>query len=141
MQRGNSEAAKAPQVGIVLDAHSLSHFVRLVRGEGPPMARVPFGYRRKGDQWAIADDQAAVVRRIFAEFTALYAHAGLTEIAAGLNVDAIPTQRGGQWHASTVKYILGNVVYVGEAHPAIISREVYTQAQARLAALTMGPAR
>ena len=105
------------------------------------MARVPFGYRQEGDQWAIDAEQAAVVRRIFAEFTRLYAHAGLTEIAEGLNVDAIPTQRGGQWHASTVRYILSNAGYVGGAQPAIISREQHDQAQARLNRMQMGPTR
>ena len=105
------------------------------------MARTPFGYRREGDAWAIDADQAAVVHRIFDEFTRLYAYAGLTEIAAGLNVDAIPTQRGGQWHASTVKYILANAGYAGGAQPAIISRTAYDQAQSRLATLKMGPTR
>ncbi len=100
------------------------------------MARVPFGYRQAGDHWAIDVDQAAVVQRIFAEFTRPYFHAGLTEIAHALNVDGIPTQRGGQWHASTVRYILGNAGYV-----AIVGEEVYQVAQDRLAALCMGPTR
>ena len=73
---------------------------------------------------------AAHLRRVHAAV----AHAGLTEIAAGLNVDAIPTQRGGMWHASTVRYILGNVRYV-----AIVGEELYQAAQARLATLPMGP--
>ena len=100
------------------------------------MARVPFGYRQESDQRAIDDEQAAVIVRIFAEFTRLYAHAGLTEIAAGLNVDAIPTQRGGKWHASTVKYILGNAGYVG-----LVGKELYQAAQDRLDSLRMGPTR
>ena len=77
------------------------------------MARVPLGYRQEGDEWAIEDEQAAVVRRIFAEFMHMYAPAGLTKIAHALNVDRIPTQRGGQWHVSTVKYIRGNACYDG----------------------------
>lgn len=100
------------------------------------MARVPFGYRQEGDQWAIDVDQAAVIGRIFAEFTRPYFHAGLTEIAHALNVDGIPTQRGGMWHASTLKYLLGNVRYV-----AIVGEETFRAAQARLAALPMGPTR
>ena len=104
------------------------------------MARVPFGYRQEGATWAIDGDQAAVVRRIFAEFTRLYAHAGLTEIAAGLNVDAIPTQRGGKWHASTVRYVLSNATYATEPH-AIISRAAYDQAQSRLVSMQRGPTR
>ena len=77
-----------------------------------------------------------MVRRIFSEFTRPYVHTGLTEIAAGLNVDAIPSQHGGKWHASTLKYLLGNVRYV-----AIVGEEVYQAAQARLSQLPMGPTR
>ena len=80
-------------------------------------------------------------RRIFTEFTRPYSHAGLTEIARALNVDGIPTQRGGKWHASTVRYILANAGYVCGAQPAIISQEVYDQAQARLNHMQMGPTR
>ena len=104
------------------------------------MARVPFGYRIEGDDQVIDTEAAETVRRIFAEFTRPYIRAGLSEIADGLNVDGVPTQRGGKWHASTVRYILGNQVYA-EAPHAIISRGAYDQAQSRLATLRMGPTR
>ena len=104
------------------------------------MARVPYGYRQQGSGLVIDAEQAAVVERIFAEFTRPYIRAGLSEIADGLNVDGIPTQRGGHWHASTVRYILRNQVYA-EAPHAIVSRGAYDQAQSRLATLRMGPTR
>ncbi len=104
------------------------------------MARVPFGYRDEGHRLVIDAEQAAIVARIFSEFTRPYIRAGLSEIADGLNVDAVPTQRGGKWFASTVRYILRNQVYA-EAPHAIISRGVYDQAQSRLASLRMGPTR
>ena len=104
------------------------------------MARVPFGYKIEGDQMVINADEAAAVQRIFAEFTRPYIRAGLSEIADGLNVDGVPTQRGGRWFASTVRYILGNAVYAEEWH-AIITHGTYRQAQNRLATMQMGPTR
>ena len=104
------------------------------------MARVPYGYKIEGGHQVIDVDAAAIVERIFAEFTRAYFRAGLSEIAEGLNVDGVPTQRGGKWHASTVRYILGNQVYA-EAPHAIISRGAYDQAQSRLASMQRGPTR
>ena len=104
------------------------------------MARVPFGYRLEGSTYQIDDSEAAVVQRIFDEFTRPYIRAGLSEIADGLNLDEIATQRGGRWYASTVKYILSNAVYVDDPR-AIISRNIYDQAQSRLTSLKMGPTR
>ena len=104
------------------------------------MARVPFGYRIEGDQMVINEDEAAVVQRIFDEFTRPYFHIGLSEIAHGLNTDEIATQRGGKWHASTVRYILGNSIYADEPR-AIITRGTYQQAQNRLVSMRRGPTR
>ena len=104
------------------------------------MARLPFGYGIEGRLLAINEDEAAVVQRIFDEFTRPYIRAGLSEISHGLNVDGIPTQRGGKWHASTVRYILGNQVYADEPS-AIVSRDAYQQAQNRLASMRKGPTR
>ena len=78
-----------------------------------------------------------VIRRIFDEFAGGYYHATLSEIADGLNLDSIPTARGGQWHASTVKYILSNPVYAG----AIVTEDMFAIAQGRLQALRRGPAK
>ena len=80
-------------------------------------------------------DEAAIVRRIFAEFCHPYAHATLSEIARALNTDEVATRRGGQWYASTVRYILCNAAYV----PGLINAEAFEQAQARLQRLRPGP--
>ena len=95
------------------------------------MARVPFGYKIEGGHQVIDDQAAAVVQRIFSEFCRPHFHTGLSEIAP---------QRGGKWHASTVRYILGNQVYAGAPH-AIVSRGVYDQSQSRLASMQRGPTR
>ena len=105
------------------------------------MARVPYGYRQQGSGLVIDAEESAVVRRIYAEFCRPHFHTGLSEIAADLNTDEVPTQRpGGRWYASTVRYLLSNATYA-EAPHAIVSIAVFNQAQDRLASLRMGPTR
>lgn len=77
----------------------------------------------------------AVVRGIYADFLHPYAHATLSEIAKALNADEVATQRGGQWHASSVRYILSNPAYV----PGVIDAATFERAQARLQRLRRGP--
>ena len=112
-------------------------------------ARIPYGYTYDGATWTIDTDQAATVRYIFSEFNSPYHHTGLGEIAQALNNDGVPTQRGGKWYASTVRYILSNGHYAGlvqydgqepvtGTHPAIITVDTYKQAQRRLDAIKPG---
>lgn len=106
--------------------------------------RAPYGYTRQDNgTWAVDDAVADVIVRIFGEFAAPYRHTGLTEIAHDLNVDQVVTARGGQWHASTVRYVLRNRAYAGRrpGFPAIIDQELWDAAQRRLAGLPMGPTR
>lgn len=92
--------------------------------------------------YGLTSDPAAadVVRRIYQEFTEPFQTAcglrrpALAEIAAGLNLDGIPTVRGGQWHASGVRYILRNGAYVH-----LVGEEVFAAAQDRLGRLRRGP--
>ena len=104
------------------------------------MARVPYGYKQEGDGLAIDAEQAAIVARIFSEFCRPYIRAGLSEIAEGLNLDGVPTQRGGMWHASTIRYLLSNQVYA-DGPTAIITIGAFNQAQSRLASMQRGPTR
>ena len=136
MLGGGSGGGGCARVGEVMTIHFV---IPGIAGRAE-MARVPFGYRIEGDQMAINADEAAAVQRIFAEFTRPYIRAGLSEIADGLNVDGVPTQRGGKWYASTVRYILGNSIYADEPR-AIITHGTYQQAQNRLATMRMGPTR
>lgn len=59
-----------------------------------------YGYRSQpGGEMTIVEDQAAVVRRIFADYVA-----GETprRIAAALNAEGVPSPAGGLWNASTI---------------------------------------
>ena len=83
---------------------------------------LPYGYRSTpraegGHVIAIDADQAAVVRRIFAEYAAGKSR---NDIAANLNRDGIAPPRSSRrlcapsWQHTTVRAILGNKRYVGE---------------------------
>jgi site-specific DNA recombinase len=84
---------------------------------------VPFGYVRVADGLQVDPETAAVVRRLFAERVD---GRSLAEIAADLNVDQVPTARGGSWQASTVQGILANPIYAG--------RPAWSKRQAPIAA-------
>lgn len=66
---------------------------------------LPFGFDRDGDRLVENDAEQRVIARIKAEHAA---RRSLRRIADGLNADAVPTKRGGAWHASTVRAVLGN---------------------------------
>lgn len=105
----------------------------------------------------INEQEAAIVRRIFAEYLA---GKGLKAIGKGLEADGIATATGNAvWHESVIKQMLQNEKYAGDAllqktvtvdflthkriknegqvqqffvensHPAIISKETYQAAQ------------
>ena len=69
------------------------------------------GYRAKDKELRIDEDQADIVKAIFQ--MKRHKRMGLREIARELNRQAIPTARGGEWYAGTVKYILENPLYKG----------------------------
>ncbi|MEZ2417670.1 recombinase family protein [Luteibacter sp. RCC_6_2] len=85
---------------------------------GASAGGLPYGYRVTAvGQRAIDEDQAAVVRRIYAEYIA---GASPREIVTGLNRDKIPSSRGGDWYVSAVFPdrkrgigILANPIYAG----------------------------
>lgn len=86
--------------------------------DGASAGGLPYGYQvTSTGQRAIREDQAEVVRRIFAEYLS-----GLSprEIVTGLNRDRIPSPRGRTWAASAVAGdvrrgigILANPIYAG----------------------------
>ena len=72
---------------------------------------VALGYSTIDKDLVINSKQAETIVRIFK--MKRYQRKGLREIARDLNEQAIPTARGGKWHAGTIKYILANPLYKG----------------------------
>lgn len=112
----------------------------------------PFGYRVEGDRHnrrlVIHEDEAAIVRRIFA----LALDMGLVQLQNTLNAEGVPAPyalRGKQangWQIGTLYRILTNTAYIGRyqhkrgrrqalqeyACPPIVSAEVFERVQALL---------
>jgi DNA invertase Pin-like site-specific DNA recombinase len=85
---------------------------RKAEGGGHACGSVPFGYRKTdGGELEPDPDTAPIVRRIFR--MRRRREMSLRAIAEELNAEGVPTQRGGDWHASTVRYILQNPKYDG----------------------------
>ncbi|MDF9409675.1 MAG: hypothetical protein A4E52_00796 [Pelotomaculum sp. PtaB.Bin013] len=73
---------------------------------------VPCGYRFVNRELMIREDEAEVVRRIFASYLA---GKGIDEIAAELTKDKVPKKDGGtKWYYDGVFYILTNERYIGD---------------------------
>ena len=110
-------------------------------------SQCPLGYQYANEAFTLVPAQAETVKNVFAWFVD---GLPMSTIAKQLNEDGATTAKGGQWYASTVKYILSNGFYaglaqwgdneVGGSHPAIIDRPLYEAASSRLAALRPGPA-
>lgn len=101
--------------------------------------RVPYGYDRsngRGSPLIIREDEAKVVRRIFRERALGF---GAAAIETDLNADGIPSPSGRAWTRQTVRFLLRNPAYTGEArhgesvnreaHPAIVSRPEWEAVQ------------
>jgi site-specific DNA recombinase len=109
---------------------------RAQEGRNPGL-KPSFGYTIRDKQFVIVEDEAAVVRRIYADYLN-----GVTDgrLARRLNDSGFRTRQGGPWHISGVQRILTNPVYKGtltyrdtvvdNAFPAIIEACVWNQAQA-----------
>ena len=72
----------------------------------------PYGYRWNGEQLEVNNDQAEIVKRIFAEFLS---GKGVMHIARGLDSDKIAPAHGKQWCQSSILRILKNENYTGNA--------------------------
>jgi len=76
----------------------------------PRRRRDPTRYEKGPDGELRLTSRAETVRRIF---ELREAGKTLRAIAARLNREGVPTKRGGDWHASTVSYVLKNPKYRG----------------------------
>lgn len=114
----------------------------------------PYGYDVVDGELIVNEAEAEIVRFIFAE---ILSGKGCGKIAEALNNRNIPTRRGGLWSATTIRGMVGNEKYTGDAilqktytddsfnrhtnygekkqylvknnHDAIISHEVFEAAQ------------
>jgi len=90
---------------------------------GAPTGMPPYGYRRGPDGFEVDEDAAAVVRRIFEDYTA--GDTSAKALAARLNDEGVvrnrPRSKHG-WLPDTVVDTLRNVAYVGKTYSASRSR-------------------
>ncbi|MDR0936740.1 MAG: recombinase family protein [Oscillospiraceae bacterium] len=87
-----------------------------------------YGYKREiGEKiQEIDDDEAAIVRRIFAMY--LQDDYSIVKIAKILNAKAVKTKRDKQWHMGIVKLVLTNPNYVGKVRYAMNDASRYFEA-------------
>jgi DNA invertase Pin-like site-specific DNA recombinase len=85
-------------------AQALAH----LKANRQAYSRTPFGFDRKGSRLVGNAQELGTVARIR---TLAQAGKSLRAIARLLNQEEVPTKRGGQWHARTVSYLLGNDLY------------------------------
>lgn len=77
------------------------------------MPYVPYGYRRnKNGEMIIDSEEAENVKFVF---DSVLSGIGTDAIAAALESKHIPTRKGGKWSGSTVRDIIANEKYVGDA--------------------------
>ena len=88
--------------------------MRMKTGDFLPSS-TPYGYtlNLEGRTMNINEEQAAVVRRIYAAYLS---GRGMQDIAEQLNREGIPKRFGkDRWHHTTIFYILTNLSYTGDA--------------------------
>jgi site-specific DNA recombinase len=109
---------------------------KALRGYG--LGKTPFGYAIGAQgRLEIVPEEAKVVEEIYRLY--LEEGMGLRLIARHLNSTSVGTRRGSRWSVVTVRDILRNRAYTGtyvrfgiripSSHPAIVSSEVFRQAQ------------
>lgn len=75
--------------------------------------KYPFGYRLVDGQLVIDEDEAAIVQKIFHLYLCGWS---TVDISEEINKMGIPTRDGlSTWNCATVKYILQNEKYIGDA--------------------------
>jgi site-specific DNA recombinase len=125
----------------------------------------PYGYRTEhiafGNQktkavWVLGPrEEIDIIRWIFNQYA--YENTGYKRISNLLNEKGVPTQKGGQWSASTIRAIIFNEAYIGRrcwnkqeyqtkgvkwrdrsewvitenAHPAVITKDLFELCQSK----------
>ncbi|ABZ85487.1 DNA recombinase, putative [Heliomicrobium modesticaldum Ice1] len=79
----------------------------------------PYGYDAVDGKMVVNESQAEIVRFIFAE---ILSGKGTHKIADDLNRRKVPTKKGGRWTATTIRGMVSNEKYTGDA----IFQKTYT---------------
>lgn len=77
------------------------------------IAYPPYGYINENGEMRIVPEEGEVVKRIFEETVS---GKGCGQIATILNNEGFKTKKGKQWHSTTIRELLKNEKYVGDAH-------------------------
>jgi DNA invertase Pin-like site-specific DNA recombinase len=70
----------------------------------------PFGYRLVDKRLAVHDEEASIVRQIFADYLA---GTGLFSLANDLQIRGVRTSKGGIWGRTSLARLLRNTAYIG----------------------------
>lgn len=97
---------------------------RFARGEYLP-SQAPYGYQRWEGRLVPQPAEAEVIRWIFDQ---ALSGRGCDDAARLLNQDGVPSPRGRDWNANTVRTILRNPVYIGD----MLYQKTYTDESFRV---------
>lgn len=124
---------------------------------------IALGNQKTKAVWVLGPrEEIDIIRWIFNQYA--YENAGYKKISSMLNEKGVPAQKGGQWSASTIRAIIFNESYIGRkvwnkqdyqtkgkkwrdrsewvitenAHPAIITEELFNLCQERAKARNNG---
>lgn len=115
---------------------SMGMQARIKEGKWKGGAHVPFGYEYDGEKLVIKEPNAAIIRKMFADFNAGLA---ITTIANRLTDQGVRLNHGARISRTQARYILKNKTYCGYLrmndqwikglHEPIISEEEFDKAQ------------
>ena len=106
---------------LVQDPGAMALFGREAVLQLRPKARsIPYGYDKQDDALVPDSEEAAHVTAFFRMYQA---GMSLRQIAEVANRQGLPTSRGGQWQASTLRHMLRNPIYVGRVRRNGMVRE------------------
>jgi site-specific DNA recombinase len=115
-----------------------------IRNGLAPGGRPPYGYAWQDKEWVIGQREAAIVRRIFADYAS---GMGQRAIVRSLNDDGIRAPGGGRWHQGRVSRTLGAIAYIGKLnvegspdgkHEPIVDDQLWERVQAIKAGRSAG---
>ena len=83
------------------------------------LSYTPYGYDWNGENLVVNPEQAAIVKRIFAD---ILSGKGTNAVADELNAEGIVSKKKAKWTASTIRGILSNEKYTGD----VVFQKTYT---------------